>query len=108
MLVLDEADRLLDMGFKAQLDAIMQRLPRQRRTGEPWMPKGPFWFELTNPLHGRPIDVHGRKLVSVASALSFLVGCHPPTCGAGLFSATQTEAVEALARAGLRNPGGLA
>ncbi|KAL4450591.1 hypothetical protein ABPG77_000947 [Micractinium sp. CCAP 211/92] len=54
VLVLDEADRLLDMGFKAQLDAIMQRLPRQRRTG--------------------------------------------------LFSATQTEAVEALARAGLRNP----
>lgn len=34
VLVLDEADRLLDMGFKAQLDAIMQRLPRQRRTGE--------------------------------------------------------------------------
>ena len=33
VLVLDEADRLLDMGFKAQLDAIMQRLPRQRRTG---------------------------------------------------------------------------
>lgn len=54
VLVLDEADRLLDMGFKQQLDGIMQRLPRQRRTG--------------------------------------------------LFSATQTEAVEALARAGLRNP----
>lgn len=33
VLVLDEADRLLDMGFKAQLDAIMRRLPRQRRTG---------------------------------------------------------------------------
>lgn len=54
VLVLDEADRLLDMGFRQQLDAIMARLPRQRRTG--------------------------------------------------LFSATQTEAVEALARAGLRNP----
>ena len=54
MLVLDEADRLLDMGFKQQLDNIMVRLPKQRRTG--------------------------------------------------LFSATQTEAVEALARAGLRNP----
>lgn len=54
VLVLDEADRLLDMGFKQQLDAIMARLPKQRRTG--------------------------------------------------LFSATQTEAVEALMRAGLRNP----
>ncbi|GFR50915.1 hypothetical protein Agub_g13233, partial [Astrephomene gubernaculifera] len=54
VLVLDEADRLLDMGFKAQLDAVMGRLPKQRRTG--------------------------------------------------LFSATQTEAVQELARAGLRNP----
>eukprot|EP00775_Hariotina_reticulata_P007461 gene7461-7671_t len=33
VLVLDEADRLLDMGFKVQLDAIMARLPKQRRTG---------------------------------------------------------------------------
>lgn len=31
VLVLDEADRLLDMGFQAQLDAIMARLPKQRR-----------------------------------------------------------------------------
>lgn len=45
--MLDEADRLLDMGFKVQLDAIMQRLPRQRRTGEhgsqvhnPWQQRG--------------------------------------------------------------------
>ena len=34
VLVLDEADRLLDMGFKQQLDYIMGRLPKQRRTGE--------------------------------------------------------------------------
>ena len=33
MLILDEADRLLEMGFKAELDAIMTRLPKQRRTG---------------------------------------------------------------------------
>lgn len=28
VLVLDEADRLLDMGFKKQLDTIMARLPK--------------------------------------------------------------------------------
>lgn len=33
LLVLDEADRLLDLGFKEQLDFIFGRLPRQRRTG---------------------------------------------------------------------------
>ncbi|KAG8528351.1 ATP-dependent rRNA helicase spb4 [Bacidia gigantensis] len=33
MLVLDEADRLLDMGFKDNLQKIIQRLPKQRRTG---------------------------------------------------------------------------
>lgn len=33
VLVLDEADRLLDLGFKEQLDSIMACLPRQRRTG---------------------------------------------------------------------------
>lgn len=54
ILILDEADRLLDMGFQKQLTDIISRLPKLRRTG--------------------------------------------------LFSATQTEAVEELARAGLRNP----
>lgn len=51
---MDEADRLLDLGFQKSIDAILSYLPRQRRTG--------------------------------------------------LFSATQTEAVEDLIRAGLRNP----
>ncbi|GAV88985.1 DEAD domain-containing protein/Helicase_C domain-containing protein/DUF4217 domain-containing protein [Cephalotus follicularis] len=54
ILILDEADRLLDMGFQKQVTYIISRLPKLRRTG--------------------------------------------------LFSATQTEAVEELARAGLRNP----
>ena len=33
ILVLDEADRLLDLGFKEDLTKILNRLPKQRRTG---------------------------------------------------------------------------
>ncbi|XP_070845754.1 ATP-dependent RNA helicase DDX55 [Chaetodon trifascialis] len=54
VLVLDEADRLLDMGFLTSLNTILDHLPKQRRTG--------------------------------------------------LFSATQTQELEKLVRAGLRNP----
>jgi ATP-dependent RNA helicase DDX55/SPB4 len=54
LLILDEADRLLDMGFEAKINSILARLPKQRRTG--------------------------------------------------LFSATQTDELLQLARAGMRNP----
>ena len=33
VLVLDEADRLLELGFEGSVDNIMKRLPKQRRTG---------------------------------------------------------------------------
>jgi ATP-dependent RNA helicase DDX55/SPB4 len=33
VIVLDEADRLLDLGFKEDLQKILSRLPKQRRTG---------------------------------------------------------------------------
>src|SRR4030095_15890592 len=32
LLVLDEADRMLDMGFQAELDAILLRAPKQLQT----------------------------------------------------------------------------
>lgn len=54
MLILDEADRLLDLGFLNSLNTIFEALPKQRRTG--------------------------------------------------LFSATQTDELEKVIRAGLRNP----
>src|SRR5205823_8396098 len=32
MFILDEADRMLDMGFQPQVDRIVRRLPRNRQT----------------------------------------------------------------------------
>ena len=54
MLILDEADRLLDLGFSRAITTIFSFLPKQRRTG--------------------------------------------------LFSATLTDGLETLIKAGLRNP----
>ncbi len=38
VLVLDEADRLLDAGYGKHLEALMRRLPKQRRTGNDYLP----------------------------------------------------------------------
>lgn len=48
-------------------------------------------------MHQQPVHLETAEQIHVGCS------CLP----AGLFSATQTEAVEALARAGLRNPGTL-
>ena len=33
MLILDEADRLLSLGFENSINSILSHLPKQRRTG---------------------------------------------------------------------------
>lgn len=128
VLVLDEADRLLDMGFQAQLDAIMGRLPRQRRTGAAprHAPCCPLLFNMRQQFGmGRSYEAqHAPRCLQGAcrtvteaqqvcaetsaqddaTVVRFELSCCPADACAGLFSATQTEAVEALARAGLRNP----
>ena len=52
--VLDEADRLLDMGFHDAVNDIIARLPKQRRTVDPPRPQNPS-FDLHFP---GPVQCH--------------------------------------------------
>ena len=79
--MLDEADRLLDMGFEQTLNKILARLPKQRRTG----------------------DGTCRRICieRIPMNVRLLAWCWLRLGGsAGLFSATQTREVKELARAG--------
>lgn len=60
-LVLDEADRMLDMGFQQSLDAILSRVPRKRQT---------LLFSATYPDQIRSLAkrvMHNPVIVKVAS-----------------------------------------
>ena len=53
-LVLDEADRLLNMDFEAEIDQILRVIPRERRTQL-------FSATMTSKVGRLPtIDVHGK------------------------------------------------
>ncbi len=64
VLVLDEADRLLDMGFEKSINKILSRLPKQRRTGL-------FSATQTSQVSGQPFFCFGeRPIVDVTMSYS--------------------------------------
>ncbi|MEQ1633752.1 MAG: DEAD/DEAH box helicase [Planctomycetota bacterium] len=60
-LVLDEADQMLDLGFKDELDAILEALPEQRRTHLVSATFAPAVVELANRFQNNPILIAGQR-----------------------------------------------
>jgi ATP-dependent RNA helicase DDX55/SPB4 len=81
VLVLDEADRLLDLGFKDELQKILQRLPKQRRTGLFSASMSEAVEQLVRVGLRNPVRIHvkvkGDQRTPVSLQLSYLVT--PPT-----------------------------
>lgn len=61
---MDEADRLLDMGFEQQLTAIISKIPKQRRTG--------LFSATMNEGLGRLVKAGLRNPVRVSVKVRFL------------------------------------
>jgi ATP-dependent RNA helicase DeaD len=58
-LVLDEADQMLDLGFKDELDGILECLPEERRTHLVSATFPPAVLQLANRFQNQPIMVEG-------------------------------------------------
>lgn len=60
-LVLDEADQMLDLGFKDELDAILSHLPEKRRTHLVSATFAAAVVDLADRFQNKPILVAGQK-----------------------------------------------
>ncbi len=58
-LVLDEADQMLDLGFKDELDGILECLPEERRTHLVSATFPPAVLALANRFQNQPIQIQG-------------------------------------------------